>query len=276
MENRKGSGIFVGVVGVATLIVAIIGATFAYFSANATSGENAITATSTKVALGFSQTKSVMKGNLIPAYDNIALAGATQTTTNGVCVDDNKNDICSVYEFFIGNPSDTTTVDLTATINVPTNEFINLYFRIYDITGDTPVEVVTPTNFKEGVTSPYEHDAKSYAIATPTYDEDVTFSGDTLSLKALNIKLAPSASAITSDKINDVASYEAAEKTVDGNTNYKKYRVVVWLRDTGTDQPFDSEKTFAASINFTTGTDTGVTGVLAVSGEKLVGENYAG
>lgn len=32
MENKKGSGIFLGVVGVATLIVAIIGATFAYFS----------------------------------------------------------------------------------------------------------------------------------------------------------------------------------------------------------------------------------------------------
>ncbi len=35
MENKNGQGIFYGVIGVATLVVAIIGATFAYFSAQA-------------------------------------------------------------------------------------------------------------------------------------------------------------------------------------------------------------------------------------------------
>ena len=35
MENKSGQGIFYGVIGVATLVVAIIGATFAYFSASA-------------------------------------------------------------------------------------------------------------------------------------------------------------------------------------------------------------------------------------------------
>lgn len=40
MENKNGQGIFYGVIGVATLIVAIIGATFAYFSASATAGGN--------------------------------------------------------------------------------------------------------------------------------------------------------------------------------------------------------------------------------------------
>ena len=45
MENRNGQGIFYGVIGVATLVVAIIGATFAYFSAAATNaaGSEAIT-----------------------------------------------------------------------------------------------------------------------------------------------------------------------------------------------------------------------------------------
>ena len=37
MENKNGQGIFYGVIGVATLVVAIIGATFAYFSASAQS-----------------------------------------------------------------------------------------------------------------------------------------------------------------------------------------------------------------------------------------------
>ena len=38
-ENRKGPGVFYAVVGVATLVVAIIGATFAYFSASATDAD---------------------------------------------------------------------------------------------------------------------------------------------------------------------------------------------------------------------------------------------
>ena len=42
MENKKGNGVFLGVVAVATLIVAIIGATFAYFSITAQSAENAV------------------------------------------------------------------------------------------------------------------------------------------------------------------------------------------------------------------------------------------
>ena len=40
MENKKGSGIFLGVVSVATLIVAIIGATFAFFSTQTGSENN--------------------------------------------------------------------------------------------------------------------------------------------------------------------------------------------------------------------------------------------
>lgn len=39
-NNRKGSGVFYAVVGVATLVVAIIGATFAYFSASTTAEKN--------------------------------------------------------------------------------------------------------------------------------------------------------------------------------------------------------------------------------------------
>ena len=41
-NNRKGNGIFLGIVSVATLVVAIIGATFAYFSATTESNEDAV------------------------------------------------------------------------------------------------------------------------------------------------------------------------------------------------------------------------------------------
>ena len=43
MEREDKRGIFFGVIGVLTLIVAIIGASLAYFSINARSRENALT-----------------------------------------------------------------------------------------------------------------------------------------------------------------------------------------------------------------------------------------
>lgn len=50
MENKNGQGIFYGVIGVATLVVAIIGATFAYFSAQATTTGDTITGNTLDVA----------------------------------------------------------------------------------------------------------------------------------------------------------------------------------------------------------------------------------
>ena len=77
-NNRKGPGIFYAVVGVATLVVAIIGATFAYFSAsvdargneNLTGGTLDVSGT----ALSATVDKVVFKGtvspenSLVPAY----------------------------------------------------------------------------------------------------------------------------------------------------------------------------------------------------------------
>lgn len=77
-NNRKGPGIFYAVVGVATLVVAIIGATFAYFSASAkvTGNENikgntenlagAFKVTVTKVSFGTNEERGVSSDNLVP------------------------------------------------------------------------------------------------------------------------------------------------------------------------------------------------------------------
>ena len=152
MENKQGSGIFLGVIGVATLVVAIIGATFAYFSATAGSADNAIKASGAEIDLGYKEMEVALSDRLIPAYDNIAKLGEgtdnrnTEAGGNGLCLDDNKNSICSVYTFMLGNPSTTTAQQVYATMTVSTNSFDNLYFRIYDITSGTEVEVVTPTN----------------------------------------------------------------------------------------------------------------------------------
>ena len=84
MENKNGQGIFYGVIGVATLVVAIIGATFAYFSAAATSGEGDIAGNTLDIsgnALSVEVTKDPMTGatatnkSLVPAVMTATAAG---------------------------------------------------------------------------------------------------------------------------------------------------------------------------------------------------------
>ena len=52
--DNKGRDIFYGIVAIATLIVAIIGATLAYFSVTASSNEGAVNATAKVISIEYS------------------------------------------------------------------------------------------------------------------------------------------------------------------------------------------------------------------------------
>ena len=56
-EDKKGNGLFLGIVGVATLIVAIIGASFAYFSIQASSEEGAVNLTAYQFSASLSMSE---------------------------------------------------------------------------------------------------------------------------------------------------------------------------------------------------------------------------
>ena len=121
MENRNGRGIFLGVVSVATLIVAIIGATFAYFSASVSTNEgaiagntldvssSAITITATKLStsdLGGSLTGALQ--DLVPAVITEDQAGYA-AAVSAHCEDSTAHYTgCHVYE-----------IDVNATNYVP-------------------------------------------------------------------------------------------------------------------------------------------------------------
>ena len=254
MENKKGNGIFLGVIGVATLIVAIIGATFAYFSASTSSANNAISVNSTQLSLGYSDDTSQLKTNLIPAADEIAKFGATNTehiASKGACIDDNGNEVCGVYDFFVGNPSGTTAQKIYANITVVTNEFTNLYFTILAETGKV---VIPATNFK----GTGQNDDR-----TVTYTEKEGKA--VLELKALEQTLLASPSTVAADNKNDASKYTLKESGTD--KNFRKYKVIIWIRESGEDQTTaDAGKAFSAGINITTGgSGTGVTGVIAAA-----------
>ena len=123
-ENRKGTGVFYAVVGVATLVVAIIGATFAFFSASATNNTVITGQTAEAANLGLEVKKlDTATGGLIPMYDNLADKGVKND-----CVDSNGNTVCHVYEIKLTNGKSPVNINGSLTF---TAEAQNI---VYDIT----------------------------------------------------------------------------------------------------------------------------------------------
>ena len=260
MENRRGSEIFLGVVGVTTLLVAIIGATFAYFSATAKSGNESVAVGSTKVDLGYSEVTTRLKTDMIPATYTIAKFAATNAAhiaEKGECKDDVGNEVCSIYEFYIGNPG-SAEMPIEGSINVVTNGFTNLRFQIMDETG----AIVFPA-IKD----------KEVGIGEDNLPGAV-FPADagTMNLTSLSQTLKGSTSAPTEENKKNPSAYTpnitVTETTTSadlhGKTNVRHYTMLIWLNETGTQQDEDG-KIFTAGISFSTGGTSGVTGIIAAA-----------
>lgn len=258
MENRRGSEIFLGVVGVTTLIVAIIGATFAYFSANASSNNEAIAVQSTTVELGFKDDAPTgLKTNMIPSTFDIAyFAAFNETWINkgtfadgssgkGKCLDDLSREICSTYEFWIGNPSDSTPMEIVGQINVVVNEFGNLKYAIYDEAGTKKEEGVFP---------------ESGAVELDNLAQTLTYNENVASKEGVTFN---SEDPTTYNPLLDMSDAANAGK----ETNVRHYKMLIWINETGSNQKEeDAGKMFTAGISFSTGGDSGgVTGMIAVA-----------
>ena len=106
-QKNNGRGIFYGVIGVATLVVAIIGATFAYFTA--TAGNNVITGNMASISLNLDVTKVTTVdetlGGMIPMSNNMIEPALAADKGKGVCIDDNNNAVCQIYKITITNDS---------------------------------------------------------------------------------------------------------------------------------------------------------------------------
>ena len=267
MENsRRGSEIFLGVIGVATLVVAIIGATFAFFSASTNSDANAINVTSTTLGLGFvDSVNKNLRTHLIPASETVATYAALNQQTignsaNNQCIDDNGNDVCGVYQFTICNGSldqagtacvggANSTQDVTFELNVVTNQFTNLCYKIYE----GPVGSLTNASTAKvtKTTFPATGGSATLALGNLTAQEDATG---------------------TKFRLGTTSGYD------------KTYTMIIWLDETGEDQSNanvaqgttgtgneagqtnEAGKAFAAGLVISSGGTTGVTGVISALG----------
>lgn len=156
------------VIGIATFLIALLGATFAYFSATARSDENAVTVKSAYVSISYDGGTEIEASNLIPATLNVAMKkyqkekyewrdpisgdltitpfdpnGDKQIITeyddyendvNRKCVDANGRQVCYVYQFSIkSDGAEGEYTDIIASLKINTNEFKSLSYVLYEV-----------------------------------------------------------------------------------------------------------------------------------------------
>lgn len=159
MENKKGNSIFLGVVAVATLIVAIIGATFAYFSITAQGDNNVeLTAYEFNASVSVSPVYPSSAAALVPLNPsgtvNVADGATAPTNTTNLlyaineatnkCIDSNGHQVCAVYSVTVENNASTPlTMNgvLTTIANTPSASLTGatglLHLKYAPLTGDT-------------------------------------------------------------------------------------------------------------------------------------------
>lgn len=260
-NERKNNtyGVFYGVIGVATLIVTIIGATFAYFTAVTNSTDSAITAGGANISLDYKDTSEEgitntgLKSNLIPVastdgnFKNFIGIGAND------CQDLNGNNICSVYTFSVGNPStNTANMEITANVTPTLNTFTNLMMAIFK---GKPTEIV---------------DGKWDVNADIPTDKPTANEQESCDLTVCDWGDLDNGTLIFKDQL-DFDSTAAIDinlmQQVLKQGEYQDYTIVLWIEETGSAQNEDQGKSFTGGINFSTsaGENLGITGVLSAS-----------
>ena len=143
MDNNKSRGIFLGVLSVATLIVSIIGATFAYFVASASGKENAVQAGAANVAGTLTLSEVVdYRQNMIPVTEALMKTSYKRTEVatgkgTGRCEGysaaggNTVYNLCSIYQFTVSNTASIAQT-IYASLTANTNTFINLKYCIFE------------------------------------------------------------------------------------------------------------------------------------------------
>lgn len=145
-NNKRNSEIFLGIVGVATLIVAIIGASFSYFVASAGSAEGAVDLTAYEFNASLSlQPIYASDAKMIPVDPEGIVSGADEPNNTNLayalnvakkCTDDHGFKVCALYELTItNNGSEAVTLQGTI-VTEENNGFQNLMYRPVTKSGD--------------------------------------------------------------------------------------------------------------------------------------------
>ena len=264
MNKKKKSQLFIMIVYVATIIVTLVGATFAYFSASVKSKENAVGMTAAVFKVELEDDKDLIKTKLIPSeeiYVDRATIERLDENKNFIkpyedenkelvkaktaCIDDHLNEICSIYTFTIINPMTTTELPAHVTLIPSINSFSNLYFKIVD---ENKNVVMPATHIKDD--RPYTFDEKGKKVfAANSQISPIVLSG-------INVTLPK---ATKDEKTGKVIPSKAT------------FSIILWIMETGNNQTrVDGSQVFAGGIKVESSgaNGGGITGTLTAGGEE--------
>ncbi len=212
MDETRGRDIFLGVIGVLTLIVAIVGATFAYFSTQVNSANESVNINSYQFAtsLAFKEVYPTKEHKALIPLDSKAKNGEITYLDKALsegCVDAKGYQACAVYEAALTNTADD--VVLTPSFDVTTNEFVNeTNSNVYALLATANGVDEVPTAF--------------------TYNRE----------NATNVIAAKNA-----------LTYNGQSTITVSNGQTAKYYLIVWLENLEESQP-DMNKTLKGQITF--------------------------
>lgn len=126
-SKKENKIMFFSLLGVLTLITAIAGATYAYFSATATNnnvikGESAYDANALKLEV---TQVSAGEGKLVPQLNSVIQKAVEGASGKGSCIDANGNTICKVYSIKITNNSNVA-LNVSGTLTLTAANMTNL------------------------------------------------------------------------------------------------------------------------------------------------------
>ena len=274
MDKRKKKLIFSLIIAIAIIILISVGSTFAYFSATISSEENAVDVGAAVFEISLVDDTSLLKSQIIPSkekYVNLAIdrldatgnflkpyeADGKKITDKTTCIDDNLNEICSIYTFTIQNPMTDMELPLYVTLVPSVNTFTNMKYKVVEVihseeTGYQLNEVIPGTWLVDDryeinpTTGAYIKDDNGNRIEKDNFSDLIA---SPIVLGGINRKLP---------------------KAIDENTpSTATYSLVLWVDEIDRDQTKqDSGQVFAGGIVVSaSGADGGgITGVFSAAG----------
>ena len=258
--NKKKKALLVFIIFLAMAILVAAGSTFAYFSITVSSNTNAISFRSAEFSLNLTDDTSLIKTHIIPSLEEYVDIASTRADANGfikpyedneenlvtagtACIDDNLNEICSIYTFTLSNPMTDAEIPLYITLNPSVNTFENLYFKVLD---ESLNEVIEKTHLV---------DDRQYTVENGerVYDANSTISP--VVLTNINTTLA---AAVDSETPTSVT-----------------YSIVMWIDENGQNQnSTDGGKMFAATLvaRASGANGGGITGIISAAGTENNGD----
>ena len=257
MSDNKSRDIFYGIVAVATLIVALVGATLAYFSITAGSSEGAIGAQAAVVSIEYNDSQQVtaQADKLIPsafsvvkqAYqENSADFGDEAALRTNICVDAVGQQVCSIYRFTVRSD---VARDFTATLNTEYNGFTYLAYAVRDVTNNAWLNL----DNSEGVT-------ETLALSTcSNLNEETTDDCYTTSGSEKTYSVTPKA-------INSIFGYSLQGSNLVVNSKniasaVQTYDLVLFIKENNNNQNIDQGQTYQGTIIVET-TNAGDSGII--------------